>query len=120
MAIVRRPDLLATHLANHAQLIKAEAASLGMSLAIRAGSLAVCIAALLLALGLSAVAVMLGVLQGSFHWVLVSVPAVAWVLALAGAGMALRSTTKQKIDVVKDEVHADFELLRLTRKSSHD
>lgn len=117
MAVLRRPELLATHLANYSTLVKAEVMAVGTSLAVRAISAAIALVALLLALGLSGVAVMLGFLHGSFHWVLVIVPGVAWLIALIGTGRAMKATSvEQKVDAVKDEVDADFEMLKLVQK----
>lgn len=84
MAVLRRPELLAVHAANYVALVKGEATDFGTSLAVRAASAAIAVVSLMLALGLTGIAVMLGVLNGSFHWVLVIVPGVAWVIALFG------------------------------------
>ena len=117
MAVLRRPELLATHLANYSRLVKAEVTAVGTSLAVRAISAAIALVALLLALGISAIAVMLGFLHGSFHWILVIVPGVAWLIALIGTGRAMKATSvEQKVDAVKDEVDADFQMLKLVQK----
>ncbi|RYG58063.1 MAG: hypothetical protein EON56_00830, partial [Alphaproteobacteria bacterium] len=71
MTVLRRPDLLANHLANYAELVKGELSSFGTSVAVRAASAAVALVALLLALGLSGISIMLGYLHGSFNWVLI-------------------------------------------------
>ncbi|AMM25989.1 hypothetical protein AX767_17735 [Variovorax sp. PAMC 28711] len=120
MTALRRPELLFNHFANYAELVKSEVTSIGSSLAIRAASAAIAVVALLLALGLTGVAVMLGVLRAEFHWVLVIVPGVAWLLALIGATLAMRSTMKRKVDDVTDEVEADMTMLRLIQKAKND
>lgn len=120
MTVLRRPELVFTHLVNYAELVKGEIASLGTSLAIRAAGAATALIALLLALGLTGVAVMLGFVHGSFHWVLVAVPGVAWLLVLIGVVLALRSTVKEKVEDVKDEIEADLRALRLVKEARHD
>jgi len=120
MVVLRQPELLFTHLANHAQLVKDELAATGASLAMRAAGAAVALIALLLALGLTGVAVMLGMLHGAFQWGLVIVPGVAWLLAMAGAALALKSSAVQeKVDNVKDELEADMKMLRLVKEANH-
>lgn len=121
MAVLRRPELLATHLANYSTLIKAEVTAVGTSLVVRAVSAVIALVALLLALGLSGIAVMLGFLHGSFHWALVIVPGVAWLISLIGIGRAMKATSlDQKVDAVKDEVDADFRMLKLVQKAKND
>jgi len=120
MAVLRRPELLFRHLANYAELFRSELSAMGSSLATRAASAVVAIVALLLALGLSGIAVILGFLQGSWHWVLVAVPGAAWVLGLVGLLLALRSTVKEKVDDVKDELEADVRALRLIKEANDD
>ena len=120
MTVLRRPDLLANHLANYAELVKGELSSFGTSVAVRAASAAVALVALLLALGLTGISIMLGYLHGTFHWVLVIVPGAAWLLAVIGAALAMRSTTKDKVEDVKSEVEADFNMLRLIKEARNE
>ena len=120
MAVLRRPELLFNHVANYTTLVKGELASIGNSLAMRAAGAVVALVAILLALGLTAVAVMLGVLHGAFHWVLIIVPATAWLLALIGGVLAMRSTVGTKVDDVKDELDADLTMLRLVKEARNE
>lgn len=121
VAVLRRPELLFTHLANYVELVRGELSALGSSLAMRAASAVVALVALLLAVGLTGIAVMLGFLHGSFQWVLVIVPGAAWVLVLIGVVLAMRSSTvKEKVDDVKDEMEADLRMLRLIREANND
>lgn len=119
-AVLRRPDLLAVHLANYVDLLKGEAVSLATSWAVRAAGGVVAVVSAMLALGLTGVAVMIGFLHGSFHWVLAAVPGVAWVLAAIGVALAMRSTTKEKVEDVKEEVEADLTVLRKVKEASND
>ncbi len=117
---LRRPDLIAGHLGNYAELLKGEAKAFGMSVGVRAAGAAMAFVALLLALGLTGVAVMLGVLNGSFHWILALVPGVAWLLALGGGLLALKLPTPAPVDDVKDELERDLRALRLVQEAKND
>jgi hypothetical protein len=118
MAVLRRPELLFTHLANYVEMVKGELSAFGSSLAMRAASAVLALLALMLALGLTGTSVMLGFLRGSFEWVLVIVPGTAWLLAAIGAMLAMRSSSvKDKLDDVKDELEADVRMLGLVKKA---
>lgn len=117
---LRRPDLLATHVSNYGELLKSELVSVGSSLAIRAASAAVALVALLLALGLSGVAVMLGMVQGTFHWVLAIVPGVAWLLMLVSVAILMRPTVRARFDEIKDQFQADCKILSEVMQARHD
>lgn len=120
MTVLRRPDLFATHLTNYAELVKSELSAAGLAFAARAAAGAIAFVALLLALGLTGVAIMLGVMQGVFHWILAVVPGIAWLLAAIGAAFAMRSTTKEKVEDVKEELEADFRVLRMVKEAKDD
>ncbi|MEJ8852183.1 hypothetical protein [Variovorax rhizosphaerae] len=121
VTVLRRPELFFTHLANYAELVKSELAAFGSSLAMRAASAVVALVALMLALSLTGVAVMLGFLRDSLEWVLVIVPGVAWLLAVIGAVLAMRSSSvMKKVDDVKDELEADVRALRLVKEAKND
>ncbi|MEJ8859975.1 hypothetical protein WKW79_35880 [Variovorax robiniae] len=121
VTVLRRPELFFTHLANHAELVKSELSAFGASLALRAASAVLALVALMLALSLTGIAVMLGFLRGSMEWVLVIVPGVAWLLAVIGAVLAMRSSSvMKKVDDVKDELEADVRVLRLVKEAKND
>lgn len=118
MTVLRRPDLAASHVANYVELFKSELSTLGTSLVVRAVSAALAVVALVLALGLTGVAFMLGYIHG-FHRVLVVVPAVAWAVAAIAAVLAMRSNFKERVNEVKEEFDADLELLRMVKEANN-
>jgi len=120
LTVIRRPDLLLKHAANYAELLKIELTSMGLSLAIQIAGAAVALVALLLALGLTGIAIMLGFVFETFHLVLVVVPGVAWMFVLVGTVFALRSGARATIKELKHEVGLDFELLRLIKEVEHE
>jgi cytochrome c biogenesis protein CcdA len=112
--ILRRPDLLARHLSNHAELIRAEFSQAKQAVVLKAVAGVVAGVSLLLALGLSAVAVMLSVVE-RFHWALIAVPGVVWLIFLGCAVFATRAAVQPKAKDVREQVEADFDLLRHVR-----
>lgn len=111
--VLGHPDLVAEHLANYGALIRQETqeASHGVVAKVIAGVLAAVSG--MLALGLIGIAVMLGVLHGSFHWVLVAVPAVAVVVAVVSALVAARPRPFHAFSDLRSQLDADVQALRV-------
>lgn len=109
--VLGHPELVADHVANYAALARQEAGEAGRVLMARliAGVLAA--ASAVLALGLIGVAVLLGVLHGSFHWVLVIVPGVAAVFAALCAYFATRPSPGYGFDDLRAQLDADLQAL---------
>ena len=112
-ALLRRPDLLATHVGNYVALAKEEASGVVRGVAVRAAAGAAACVAFLLALGLTGVAVMLGAIHGEFVWALVLVPGIAWLIGAAGLFMAFRPTQVEVVQDLKTQVEADVTALRV-------
>jgi uncharacterized membrane protein len=111
--VLGHPDLVAEHLANYGALIRQETqeASHGVVAKVIAGVLAAVSG--MLALGLIGIAVMLGVLHGSFHWVLVAVPAVAVLVAVGSALVAARPRPFHAFSDLRSQLDADVQALRV-------
>jgi hypothetical protein len=111
--MLERPDLVADHLGNYVALVREEASSAGRGLVARiiAGVLAVISA--LMALGLIGIAVMLGVMHGRFDWVLVAVPGVAVVIAIAAGLYAARSAEFHGFEDIRAQIEADVRALHI-------
>lgn len=111
--VLGHPELVAEHLANYGALLREEshAAARGLTGRLIAGVLAVVSA--LLALGLIGVAIMLGALHGSFHWVLAAVPGAAVLLAALSGYVAARPHPFNAFAELKVQVDADIRALRL-------
>jgi hypothetical protein len=65
----------------------------------------------MLALGLAGTAVMLGLLHGSFHWVLVIVPGVAILIAIVAGYVAARPSEFHGFSDLRAQVDADIQAL---------
>jgi SNF family Na+-dependent transporter len=112
--VLGHPELIAAHVANYGALFKQEAAEASRGLVARlvAGVLAAVSA--MLALGLIGVAVMLGVMDGRFHWVLAVVPGVAVLIAVIAAYVAARPNAFHGFSDLRAQLDADVRALHLT------
>ncbi|CAN7437537.1 phage holin family protein [Variovorax paradoxus] len=109
--VLGHPELIADHAANYAALVRQEASEAGRGIVARIVAGVLAVGSALLALGLIGVAVLMGVLHGSFHWVLVAVPGVALVIAAICAWMAARPFPGYGFDDLRAQVDADLRAL---------
>jgi len=63
---------------------------------------------------------MLGVLHGSFHWVLVAVPGVAVLIAVMAALYASRTTPSNAFEEVRAQLDADVRALHIAGERDAD
>jgi hypothetical protein len=110
--VLGHPDLVAEHLANYAALVREESSQAGRGIAGRIIAAVLAVATVTLALGLIGVAVLLGVMHGSFHWVLVAVPGVAVVIAAFCIWYAMRPTVTYAFEDLRSQLDADLQALR--------
>ena len=116
--LVSRPELVVDHLSGYAALAQQEASALGVELVRRAVAWAVAAASFIVFLVLAGVAVMLGVMQGEFHWVLILAPGVALALGLVSMGIARKSLPSQIFTELRGQLEADAQALRMAGASS--
>jgi hypothetical protein len=109
--VLGHPELVAEHLANYAALVRQETAQAGRGLVARLVAGVLAAASAMLALGLIGVAVLLGVLHGSFHWVLVIVPGVAVLIAAFCTWYATRPSPGHGFDDLRAQLDADLQAL---------
>jgi uncharacterized membrane protein len=109
--VLGHPELVADHIANYAALLKEETAAAGRGVFQRIIASVLAIVSALLALGLIGIAVMLGVLHGSFNWVLVIVPGVAVFVAAISAYLATRPSALHPFDDFREQLGADMSAL---------
>ncbi len=110
--VVTRPDLMADHLSAYAALAVQEATTTGTDLLARVVAWTLGGLFALLFVGLAGTAVMLGVMQDHFHWVLAVVPGVALVLAVAALLAARRPSPLDRFAELRRQFAADMVLLR--------
>lgn len=111
-AALKRPDLVVRHLANYGALVRCEIGDVAKGVVTQAISGIAAFVLLLLALGLTGIATLLGVLEGRFHWALVAVPGVAFAGAGLAGFLATRSRVRKDVEQVREEVALDLKLMR--------
>lgn len=109
--VLGHPELVADHLANYAALVRQETAQAGRGIVARVVAGVLAAASAMMALGLIGVAVLLGVLHGTFHWVLVIVPGVAVLIAVVCGWYAARPSPGHGFDDLRAQLDADLQAL---------
>ena len=117
--VLGHPELIANHLAGYAALNKEEASQASRGTVTRLVSGALALLSALLALSLSGMAVMLGVLHGSFNWVLVIVPGVAILMAVVCGLIARRPTQTHAFADLRTQFKADVHAFNSVREHHH-
>lgn len=111
--VIQRPDLVADHLSAYAALVGQEVRTVGTQFVAR---IVACVLAVLcgfLFLTLSGVALMLGVLQNQFHWVLLAAPGVALVMTIVAVAMARKPMPQEQFPELKAQLDSDVHALRM-------
>jgi hypothetical protein len=110
--LVSRPHLVLDHLAAYAALVQEEASSVGSEVAKRAIAWAAVAVGLLVFLVLAGVAIMLGAMQGEFHWTLVVVPGVPLAVVIVAWTIARKQLPPKAFAELKAQLDADAHALR--------
>ena len=110
--MIKRPELIIDHLHNYLDLFKQETRGAASNLVHVLIGWVLLAAGLLLFLILGSIALMLGLLQGSFHWILAVVPCLFLLLALIGWSMMRKPVVQLEVAEVKRQFSADIELLQ--------
>jgi hypothetical protein len=110
--LITRPELVMDHVAGYAALVQEEASSVGTALIKRAIAWGIVVIGLLVFLVLAGVAVMLGAMQGEFHWSLVIVPGIALAVSLVAWGVARQSLPGKAFTELRAQLDADAQALR--------
>jgi uncharacterized membrane protein YqjE len=111
--VLGHPELVADHLANYGALIKAEATEVKRSIVKRLIAAVIALITALLALIFAGVAVMLGGVNENFHWTLVVVPGIFFVIAVISALIAMRDSTFQGFQDLRAQIDADMHALHV-------
>ncbi len=118
--VLGHPELVADHLANYFALMREEAGETTRRLVGRVIAGVFAAISAVVALALIGIAVMLGVMQGSFHWVLVAVPAVAVVLAMGAGYYASRPANLAGFEDIRAQLEADVRALHMAGEARAD
>ncbi len=110
--IVQRPDLVVDHLSAYGALVRQEASSAGSELLVRIVAWVLAMLAGVIFLGLTGTAVMLGLLNDQFHWVLVAVPGTALAVLVIAIFMAKRPLRSEHFPELRAQIDSDAKALR--------
>ena len=110
--IVQRPDLVMDHLSAYGSLFHKEATSAGSEMLTRAVASVFAILALVVFLGLTGTALMLGLLQNQFHWGLLAVPGAALLLLVVAVLIAMKPLKSERFPELKAQIDSDAQALR--------
>jgi len=110
--LVQRPDLVVDHLSGYAALVRQEASSAGEEWLSRVMAWVLTILLAVAFLGLAGTALMLGVLQDRFHWVLIAVPGCVLMSAIVAWLVASRAQTSERFPELKSQIDSDTRALR--------
>ncbi len=113
LTLIRRPDLLVDHLSAYADLFKQEASHSSNMLLSRVLLWFIAAMCILICVVLSGMALMLGVMQNQFHWILIVVPGVMALCAILAYTWAKQDAFTQHFAQMKSQLLSDAEALRL-------
>jgi uncharacterized membrane protein YqjE len=113
LTIIRRPDLVIDHLSAYASLLAQETSEASQSLVNRALIWFIAVMFFAITVVLIGTALMLGILQDKFHWILVAVPGVLFICALLGFTWAKRPFSTDYLSNVKSQFFSDAQALRM-------
>ena len=111
--LVKRPDLVVDHISAYTALFHQEAVSAGTDVLARAAAWVLAVLTGVVFLGLSGVAVMLGMMQNQFHWVLVAVPGFALLLVAVAVLRAVKPWQTERFPELKAQIDSDIRALRM-------
>jgi len=110
--IVQRPDLVIDHLSAYGSLFQKEATNAGSELLTRAVAGIVTLLAFVIFLGLAGIALMLGMMQNQFHWILIFVPTILLVITIVTGLMAMKPFKTKRFPEMKAQIESDALALR--------
>ena len=113
LTLIQRPDLLVDHLSAYADLFKQEANHSGNMLLSRLLLWFIAVMSVLISIVLSGMALMLGVLQNQFHWILIAVPGIMALCAVIAVTWAKQSAFTRHFELIKSQLLKDAEALRI-------
>jgi hypothetical protein len=112
LTIIRRPDLAINHISAYASLLVQEANQASHSLVNRVLIWLLAVFSVAICVVLAGVALMLGVLQNQFHWILVAVPGAMAFCALLAFFSAKKAVLADRFAIIKSQLVSDAAALR--------
>jgi hypothetical protein len=113
LTIIRRPDLVVDHLSAYAALLTQEAGQASNSLVNRALVWLFAVMSGAIGVVLAGTALMLGILQNQFHWILLAVPGVMLLCAFGAMAWAKQVVFSGHFANIKSQFFSDAQALRI-------
>ena len=110
--LIQRPDLVVEHVSASSALFHQEASQAGAVLVKRYVAWAVAAICGLVFVLFAGIALMMGVMQNQFHWVLLAVPGSALILMLAAIAKAKAPMDEARFTELKAQIDSDIQALR--------
>lgn len=112
LTLIRRPDLVIDHLSAYASLFKQEADAASKMMVRRILVWLVATMSVAICVVLSGTALMLGVLQNQFHWILVAVPLTMALCAFGAFAWTRQDAMTNHFNNIKSQLSSDAAALR--------
>jgi hypothetical protein len=116
LTIIRRPDLVVDHISAYAALFKQEAGDASKVLLNRVLIWLMAILSAAICVALSGTALMFGVLQNQFHWILVAVPGGMALCSIGALVWAKQSVFSAHFSNIKSQFLSDASALRIATR----
>jgi hypothetical protein len=116
LTLVRRPDLIVNHLGAYAALLKQETNDASKALISRVLVWFIALMSMAISVVLTGTALMLGVLQNQFHWILVAVPGAMAICALGALAWAKQNVVASHFSNIKTQLVNDAAALSTAAK----
>jgi hypothetical protein len=113
LTIIRRPDLVVDHLSAYAALLKQETSDASKALMSRVLVWLIALMSVVICVVFSGIALMLGVLQNQFHWILVAVPGAMALCALGAFAYTKQNVVASHFSNIKSQFLSDSSALRV-------
>lgn len=110
--IIRRPDLVIDHLSAYAALLQQEASQVSQTLVNRVLIWCIAVMSAAICVVFSGTALMLGVLNNQFHWILLAVPGSMAICALVAIALARKPVLAEHFSNFKSQLSSDTQALR--------
>jgi type IV secretory pathway VirB2 component (pilin) len=110
--LIQRPDLLVAHISAYSALFQHEASQAGVVVLKRYLAWTVAGICAVVSVLFSGIALMLGMLNSQFHWVLLAVPGCALLLMLLAIAIAKAPLTEARFTELKAQIDSDIQALR--------
>ena len=113
LTILRRPDLVVNHLSAYTALLAKEASDASRTIVNHVLIWIMVVVFGCIGLGLAGIALMLGVLQNQFHWILVAVPGAMMLCSIIALACTKKAVLSGFFSNIKSQFFSDAQAIRV-------